>query len=71
MSNMWSMLCDIQPQKVNGVTLSNCYGPMNESPWTNGRLPYGSTVVTQAIAGSPNPVGGRVPANAVQKLQAK
>ncbi len=71
MSNMWSMLCDIQPQKVNGVTLSNCYGPMNESPWTNGRLPYGSTVVTQAITGSPNPVGGRVPANAGQKLQAK
>jgi len=71
MSNMWSMLCDIQPKKVNGVTLANCYGPMNESPWTNGPIPFGSTVVTQAAEGSPNPVGGRVPAEAAQKAQGK
>jgi len=62
MSNMWSMLCDIQPKKVNGVTLSNCYGPLNESPWTNNPVLVGATFVTQAAAGSPNPVGGRVPA---------
>ena len=71
MSNMWSMLCTIQPKQVNGVTLANCYGPLNESPWTNGRIPVGSTIVTQAIAGSPNPVGGRVPAEAIEKVQAK
>ena len=71
MSNMWSMLCDIQPKKVNGVRLANCYGPMNESPWTNNPVPVGATFVTQAIAGSPNPVGGRVPAQAAAKIESK
>lgn len=71
MSNMWSMLCDIQPKKVNGVTLANCYGPMNESPWTNNPVPVGATFVTQAAAGSPNPVGGRVPAQAAAKIETK
>ena len=71
MSNMWSMLCDVQPKKVNGVTLANCYGPMNESPWTNDPVPVGATFVTQAIEGSPNPVGGRVPARISVKLESK
>jgi hypothetical protein len=69
MSNMWSMLCDIQPTKVNGVTLANCYGPMNESPWTNDPVPVGATFVTQAAVGSPNPVGGRVPAELAGKIK--
>ena len=71
MSNMWSFLCDIQPKQVNGVTLANCYGPLNESPWTNGRIPVGSTIFTQAIIGSPNPVGGRVPAEMLNKVKTK
>lgn len=71
MSNMWSFLCDIQPKKVNGVTLANCYGPLNESPWTNDPVPVGATFVTQAIEGSPNPVGGRVPAKTATKVEAK
>ena len=71
MSNMWSMLCDIQPKKTNGVTLANCYGPMNESPWSNDPVPVGATFVTQAAAGSLNPVGGRVPAQAAAKKESK
>ena len=71
MSNMWSFLCDIQPKQVNGATLANCYGPMNESPWTNDPVPVGATFVTQAAVGSPNPVGGRVPANAATKTESK
>jgi hypothetical protein len=71
MSNMWSFLCDIQPMQVNGVTLANCYGPLNESPWTNGPVPAGATIVTQAAAGSSNPVGGRVSAELLPKPQAK
>ena len=58
MSNMWSFPCVIEPQKVNGVTLAKCYGPLNESPWTNDRVKLGTSNVTQAIEGSPNPVGG-------------
>lgn len=71
MSNMWSMLCDIQPKKVNGTRLANCYGPMNESPWTNDPVPVGATFVTQAAVGLPNPVGGRVPAQAATKIETK
>ena len=71
MSNMWSFLCDIQPKKVNGVTLANCYGPLNESPWSNDAVPVGATFVTQAAPGSPNPVGGRVPAQAAVKKESK
>ena len=71
MSNMWSFLCDIQPKKVNGVTLANCYGPLNESPWSNDAVPVGATFVTQAAPGSPNPVGGRVPAQAAAKKESK
>jgi hypothetical protein len=44
---------------------------MNESPWTNDPVPVGATFVTQAIEGSPNPVGGRVPARVAVKLESK
>ena len=61
MSNQWSFLCDKQPKKVNGVTLANCYGPINESPWTNGHVPPGTSSFTAAPIGMPNPVGATLP----------
>jgi hypothetical protein len=61
MSNMWSFPCVVRPKKVNGVTLSDCKGPMNESPWTATLLPAGTTVGTAAPVGAANPVGGNFP----------
>ena len=61
MSNMWSFLCVKRPQPVNGVTLADCEGPMNESPWTGAAVPPGTTVTTSAPAGAANPVGGPIP----------
>ena len=58
MSNQWSMICDKQAKLVNGVQLASCYGPINESPLTNGHVKMGSTIVTDAPAGVLNPVGG-------------
>ena len=58
MSNQWSFLCDKQAKKVNGVTLASCYGPINESPFTNGHIKPGSTIITDAPVGVLNPVGG-------------
>ena len=58
MSNQWSFLCDKQAKLVNGVQLASCYGPINESPLTNGHVKMGSTIVTDAPAGALNPVGG-------------
>lgn len=58
MSNQWSFLCDKQAKKVNGVQLASCYGPINESPLTNGHVKMGSTIVTDAPVGALNPVGG-------------
>ena len=58
MSNQWSFLCDKQTKKVNGVQLASCYGPINESPLTNGHVKMGSTIVTDAPVGVLNPVGG-------------
>ena len=62
MSNMWSFPCVKEPKKVNGVTLAKCFGPLNESPWTNGSVPIGTNVVTDAPVGATYPVGGPVPA---------
>ena len=58
MSNMWAMICDKQAKKVNGVTLASCYGPINESPFTNGHIKPGATIITDAPVGVLNPVGG-------------
>ena len=58
MSNMWSFICDKQTKKTNGVQLASCYGPINESPLTNGHVKMGSTIVTDAPVGTLNPVGG-------------
>ena len=61
MSNMWSFPCTVRPNKVNGVTLSDCKGPMNESPWTGTLIPVGTTIGTAAAVGAANPVGGNFP----------
>ena len=60
-SNMWSMPCTVRPEKVNGVTLADCVGPMNESPWTSTTVPPGAKIGTAAPVGFPNPVGGNFP----------
>ena len=58
MSNMWSFICVKQTKLVNGAQLASCYGPINESPLTNGHVKMGSTIVTDAPVGVLNPVGG-------------
>jgi hypothetical protein len=58
MSNQWSFLCEKQAKPVNGVQLASCYGPINESPVTNGHVKPGSKVITDAPIGALNPVGG-------------
>jgi hypothetical protein len=60
MSNMWSMPCTLQLKPVNGVTLANCYGPINESPFDNGHIKPGSKIVTDAPVGVQYPVGGNI-----------
>ena len=47
-----------QAKKTNGVQLASCYGPINESPFTNGHIKPGSKIITDAPAGVLNPVGG-------------
>ena len=58
MSNMWSFICDKQAKKTNNVQLASCYGPINESPFTNGHIKPGTTIITDAPVGVLNPVGG-------------
>ena len=60
MSNMWSFPCDIQAQKVNGVKLASCYGPIMESPWNGDHIKQGETAFTQAPEGATYPVGGNI-----------
>ena len=61
MANQWSYPCKVRPQKVNGATLADCLGPMNESPWNGAVVPVGSTIGTAAPIGAFNPVGGNFP----------
>jgi len=64
MSNMWCMPCKILPKKVNGVTLAECEGPINESAFPLDkavRVIPGMTSVTQAPLGATYPVGTVVP----------
>ena len=61
MSNMWSFPCVKRKNLVNGVQLADCYGPLNESPWTATSVPFGSVVGTAAAIGASNPVGGNIP----------
>jgi hypothetical protein len=64
MSNMWCMPCKILPKKVNGVTIANCYGPLNELAFPMRRairaIP-GETAVTQAPVGATYSVGTIIP----------
>jgi hypothetical protein len=61
MSNQWSYPCVIRPKQVNGATLADCLGPINESPWNGAVVPVGANVVTAAPIGSAYPVGGNLP----------
>jgi len=61
MSNMFSFPCTVRPKKVNGAKLSDCYGPLNESPWDAGTVAVGTEIMTQAPAGVSDPVGGPTP----------
>jgi hypothetical protein len=61
MANQWSYPCVVRPKKVNGATLADCLGPINESPWNGAVVPIGTTVVTAAPIGAAYPVGGGVP----------
>ncbi len=64
MSNMWCMPCKILSKKVNGVTLAECEGPINESAFPLDkavRVIPGMMSVTQAPLGATYPVGTVVP----------
>ena len=61
MSNMWSFPCVVRKEKVNGATLADCYGPINESPINAARVPAGTRVITSAPVGASDPVGGNLP----------
>jgi hypothetical protein len=61
MSNMWSFPCKIQAQKINGVTLASCYGPIMESPFSNNHVKPRQLGFTQAPVGATWPVGGNAP----------
>ena len=72
MSNMWCMPCEILKEKVNGVTLAKCYGPIKESPFPLRRaieVKAGETSVTQAPEGATYPVGGVIPAAELEKIK--
>lgn len=64
MSNMWCMPCVVLPNKINGVTIAECYGPLNEMalPMRRAvRTHPGETSITQAPEGAPYPVGTIIP----------
>ena len=58
MSNMWSFPCVKRAKPVNGATLADCIGPLNESPWSGGHVLPDESTVTAAPVGAANPVGG-------------
>jgi len=63
-SNMWCMPCKILPQRVNGVTIAECYGPLNELAFPMRRALRahpGQTSVTQAPVGATYSVGTIIP----------
>jgi hypothetical protein len=68
------MPCNILPNKVNGVTIAECYGPLNELAFPMRkalRAHPGETSVTQAPAGSTYSVGTIIPVNAINKTKKK
>jgi hypothetical protein len=63
MSNMFCMPCKIW-KVINGVTLAKCYGPINEAavPLRRAMRAFpGETSITQALPGTPYPVGTIIP----------
>jgi len=72
MSNMWCMPCNILPNKVNGVTIAECYGPLNELAFPMRkalRARPGETSVTQAPEGSTYSVGTIIPVNLINDIK--
>ena len=72
MSNMWCMPCKVLPNKVNGVTIAECYGPLNELAFPMKfavRAHLGETSVTQAPVGSTYSVGTIIPVNVINKIK--
>ena len=66
MSNMFCMPCKVLKDKVNGVTLAECFGPINEAavPLRRSlRVVEGETSITQAPEGASYPVGTIIPVN--------
>ena len=64
MSNMFCMPCKVLEDKVNGVTLAECFGPINEAavPLRRAlRVVQGETSITQAPEGASYPVGTIIP----------
>jgi len=64
MSNMWCMPCKILPQRINGVTIAECFGPLNELAFPMRRAlraHTGQTSVTQAPVGATYSVGTIIP----------
>jgi hypothetical protein len=64
MSNMFCMPCKVLKDKVNGVTLAECFGPINEAavPLRRSmRVVNGETSITQAPEGASYPVGTIIP----------
>ena len=60
MSNMFSFSCTKTKTVVNGITLANCYGPLDEN-LSGASVPAGTKIITQAPVGASNPVGGPLP----------
>jgi len=61
MANQWSYPCVVRPKKVNGATIADCLGPINESPWNGDHVPVGTESFSAAPPGALNPVGGNFP----------
>ena len=64
MSNMFCMPCKVLKDKVNGVTLAECLGPINEAaiPLRRAlRVVDCETSITQAPVGATYPVGTIIP----------
>jgi hypothetical protein len=74
MSNMWCMPCKVLPNKVNGVTIAECYGPLNEMAFPMRRAVRakpGQTSITQAPVGATYPVGTIIPINIIKDIKNK
>jgi hypothetical protein len=68
------MPCKVLPNKVNGVTIAECYGPLNELAFPMRRALRarpGETSVTQAPVGATYPVGTIIPVNAIKDVKSK